>query len=675
MKNLKYIVFSALAVAGLSACQEDHDFPVTDIGPEMKIVSCDQSAYMGGKVNFSVSLKDPVPLSTLKAELLFDEDVVGETTIRTRENGTYDGSIDVPYYKNIPDGDATMRFYGQNIHFGMTTSEQTVKVSRPDFPNLIFVLDGTEYDMARQSKYNYAVTAAFPPQAKGYIRTPEMTGCESMTFGWSNGEIGVGTTDVIPFSSLSGGEYTISFNTLTFTGDPFMKILLNGKEMAMIDEEHYRVTTSLTQGEAITIEGIDLAEYWIDRDYFELQPDGTLKFMPLGGTYGITIDLKYKWIIAEVYAGGTTAVLGSDGSGAIWVIGDGIGKPSLGNTVGWTTEKGLCMAPIAPGKFRISGIGGITLKANDINFKFFHQKGWGGEFGADKLTCASDLVFVGDGQGATDEKPKRDNGNLGLYVDKSFEMGSIYEFTVDVTGGIDNAVLTVEKVGEQELPSVDVIFGGVKLDQIDADNYEGIVPLEQGAAVAVSGIDSPAEWWFDTNYFTPTPDGKLTMLAVSGTYKVKANMAAKLMSISRVNADGSDVTTADDGTGGLWMMAWGLGYPSLDEQFAWNPGAAYCMAEISPAVYRLTGTAGPEHGSKRGDYFRFDYVSAKYFFQNGWGGEMKAPTLAPGTEALLQDKGNLELAEGVNLEEGATYELTIDLTAGKDNGVVTLVKK
>ncbi len=675
MKNLKYIVFSALAAAGLSACQEEHDFPVTDIGPEMKIVMCDASAYMGGTLNFSVSLDDCVALSTLKAELLFDEDVVGETTIRTRENGTYDGSIAVPYYKDIPDGNATVRFLGQNIQFGMTTMEQTVAVSRPDFASLTFVLDGTEYTMERQSKYNYAVTAAFPPQAKGYIRTPEIEGCESMTFGWASGEITVGTTDAIPFSCISGGEYTISFNTLTLKGDPFMKILLNGKEMAMVDEEHYRVTASFTQDETVTIEGFDLTGYWIDRDYFEMQTDGTLKFLPMSGTYGIMIDMKNKWIVAEVYAGDAPAVLGSDGSGAIWVIGNGIGKPSLGNTVGWTPEKGLCMAPVAPGKFRISGISGITLKADDIDFKFYHPTGWGGEFGAASLSCASDLIFVGDDSDATDEKPKRDNGNIGLYKGKSFDLGGIYEFTIDVTGGIDKAVLTVEKAGEQELPAADVIFGGVKLTQLDADNYEGIVALEQGASVAVSGIDSPAEWWFDTNYFAPTADGKLTMLAVSGTYKVKANMAAKLMSIARANADGSDATTAEDGTGGLWMMGWGLGYPSLDNQFGWEPGAAYSMAEVAPAVYRLTGAAGPEKGSKRGDYFRFDYLSFKYFFQNGWGGEMKAPALAPGTEALLKDAGNLELADGVTLEEGAAYELTVDLTAGRDKGVVTLVKK
>lgn len=101
------------------------------------------------------------------------------------------------------------------------------------------------------------------------------------------------------------------------------------------------------------------------------------------------------------------------------------------------------------------------------------------------------------------------------------------------------------------------------------------------------------------------------------------------------------------------------------------------MPEVEPHIYRITGKAGPEKGSSTGTYFRTDYISAKYFHQNDWGGEMTAAntTLAAGTEALLKLDGNLSLADGVSLEEGATYQFTIDATGGKDHVVVSLVKK
>ena len=57
--------------------------------------------------------------------------------------------------------------------------------------------------------------------------------------------------------------------------------------------------------------------------------------------------------------------------------------------------------------------------------------------------------------------------------------------------------------------------------------------------------------------------------------------------------------------------------------------------------------------------------------------DLGAFTLAPGAEAFfsIAGDGNIEIASGVTLEEGATYRLTLDVTAGKDNPVLSLVKK
>ena len=124
-------------------------------------------------------------------------------------------------------------------------------------------------------------------------------------------------------------------------------------------------------------------------------------------------------------------------------------------------------------------------------------------------------------------------------------------------------------------------------------------------------------------------------------------------------------------------MGWGVGSPSMDNQFGWTPGAAYCMAQISPKVYRFTGIAGPEHGSTTGMRVRTDYLSFKFFMQDGWGGEFSgenALALTENAKSLLKDTGNFELADGINLEEGATYRITIDLTQGTSEGTIDMVK-
>ena len=64
--------------------------------------------------------------------------------------------------------------------------------------------------------------------------------------------------------------------------------------------------------------------------------------------------------------------------------------------------------------------------------------------------------------------------------------------------------------------------------------------------------------------------------------------------------------------------------------------------------------------------------------QDGWGGEFSganALRLAGSAPDLIKDAGNFELADGVTLEEGATYVITVDLTAGPDAGTIDMVKK
>jgi len=97
------------------------------------------------------------------------------------------------------------------------------------------------------------------------------------------------------------------------------------------------------------------------------------------------------------------------------------------------------MAPVGDKKYQVTVVGGETVSVDAINFKFFHQKDWGGEFGSQSLTSESDIVFVGNGTNG------RDNGNLGIIEGKTLTAGKTYVFTVDVSGGINNAVLIVEE--------------------------------------------------------------------------------------------------------------------------------------------------------------------------------------------------------------------------------------
>jgi hypothetical protein len=207
----------------------------------------------------------------------------------------------------------------------------------------------------------------------------------------------------------------------------------------MADRENFLIDLDLTQNQTLTVEGIlDIADWWIDPDFFARVSDNEFTFVPIAGKYRITANTAFKYFKVEVMSGNSLAVLQDDGTGAIWVIGnDKIGKPSYSNGKEWEPEYGLCCAPVGNKKYQITLVAGVNMLADAINFKFFHQKDWGKEFGYDAISTASDLVVI--------KGPDVDSGNLALAPDKTFETDAVYVFVVDVSAGNDQAVLTVTK--------------------------------------------------------------------------------------------------------------------------------------------------------------------------------------------------------------------------------------
>lgn len=425
----------------ITACDDDDTNPGN---PVMKVQTSIGNAYMGDSLKFDVNVEDAsVPLSTVKAQLFFNDEKVSETTIRTKTDGAYNGKIHVPYYANIPNGKASLKFILQNINFTTTEEVYEVAITRPDFPYLTFVAENKEYRMERTAAYNYAVTETFPQKIKGYIKSPVMgENGNEISFGWANDAIVEGTTETIPFSNTTKGEYTITFNSLDYTAAPFIiAYAVNGQVMQRVDDTNYTIDVSLKQDEKVAVEGFeDFNSWWIDPSFFSVNEGGELSFIPIDGSYRITANTSLSYLAVEVLNGKDPATLQADGSGALWIIGDGIGKPSVStNAVGWDTNKALCMAPMGNKKYSIVVEAGKTVKANDINFKFFHQKGWGGEYKNNELRTESDLIFVGDGDNG------RDAGNLGIQEGKVLETGSRYVLTVDLSEGNDKALLIVTK--------------------------------------------------------------------------------------------------------------------------------------------------------------------------------------------------------------------------------------
>lgn len=454
MNRFYFLFVSLLSLSLLVSCSDDNDTSYSEGNPQLTVSGIPSSAFFGDSISFSATVSDAknVPLSTLKAQLFYGEDMVSETVIRTKTDGDYSGKIKVPFLKRTPNGTATLKFALQNVGFGIEEEVFPLPLTRPSFPHLTLVTADREYKMEKSEDNIYAVTDEFPLRVKGVIKAPAVgeRGNE-IVFGWKEGAVSEASTENIPFDNPWTGLGEITFNTFDyeFTTEPsddapIISFKFAGEEMVMNqNDDNYTIELELTQSQTIQIEGFNnLDEWWIDVDFLTANDDNTFTFTPISGKYRVVANFELKYFLFEVMDGDTTASLNEDGTGAIWIIGTDIGKPSLSNETGWNTDKALCLAPVAEKVYQITVVGGESITAEGINFKFFHQKGWGGEFTNETLSTESDLILVGAGQDVNGSDP----GNLALKDGITLEEGATYRITVDLTNGKDNAVMTVEKL-------------------------------------------------------------------------------------------------------------------------------------------------------------------------------------------------------------------------------------
>ena len=593
---MKKYLYMMMAAAALAACQpKEPAFLTTDKGPQQTI-TCDAATLMGSDFLFSVDLQDPIALSTLKVQLKFDDTVVADTTIRTKTNGTYAGRLLVPFYKDIPDGVATAVFTSQNIQFGVTTEEKDVHVTRPEFEYLLLKpVAGGEYRMEKTGEFTYAVSGDFDASVDAFIETaPFDAAGRKFSFGYGATGVDLGGTTPIPFSNGVAGNYEISFNTRTcWEAAPFVKLTVNGTEAVMIDKQNYAAVVNLRKGEAIVIEG-----YAPGFDDFTLDPDWfteDFKFNAVDGLYKVTIQMGNKFFLVEKMV-----------------------------SASWNTGLGLCLAEVEPNIHQITFVGGTSLKTGtNLNVKLFHQKGWGGEFGGGSYaSVVSDLAYAGES-----------DGNIHLLEGQSIEMGGIYRFTLDLTGGVSAAVLKVEKVGQQEVESDKITVNGVELEMLSANEYAGQVSLKKGDALSVKGIDDVASWWFDPDFVA---GGKWN--AVDGDYVVTLDKGIKVGRAYRVNGAGARANLAE---GGLYVQGWGIAPYMMDGgQVGWPGAGGYQLAQVSEGVFQMTGKAVGEKDSTIGGRWRIDYANFKFFFQDGWGGESSKEIVIDGNAAEHMSQGS-----------------------------------
>lgn len=427
-------------------------------------------ACFGDSITVSVNCSDNVPLSTLKASLFFSQEEVGHVTMRTKENGDYQVRLYAPFYKNVPDGDASLHLTLQNIKFAKAEQEVAIPLSRPHYDHLtLYVDDATQYRMTpdADNPYLFRCTVNSPASTvvQAHVIAPAYgSNGNELTF-WQ-GTSGSGITeqsgDPIPFTGEKKGSFECTFNTLTYEYTPVYDPDKAPQEIKITAAQPY-YDGSFVQGRKYLFSvPPELEQYvpliWTDPDFFTNNGDGTYTFNAVSGNYHLEVKTdRMAVLVWAIDANKNTLKLDDDGSGALWIIGgDCLAKPSYTFIKGeswWTdTDHAICMAQVRPKVYQLTFTVGKQYNPDpNSSFKFFGQQGWGTEFKGTAsdhhISGATDIFVIGDGaeHEVGGQTVKLDDGNVYLNPSANLKAGDTYVLTVDITGGCANAVMRVEK--------------------------------------------------------------------------------------------------------------------------------------------------------------------------------------------------------------------------------------
>lgn len=457
MKTNFSILTAAIAlVLSVAACQKPEEVKTLEISS----YELAGSAQFGQTLDFTVTAEIA---QNVTVALIQDGKQLVSETVRESAAGVFGGSLDIPYTKNIADGEYDVMIAAMGN--GSDRAERTVKITlaHPQFASMDLVA-GSDRISLKASGNLWSYTGELPAVLSGYFEAKTAEGTV-YTFGGSN-------VDNVVFGSNSAMELysyeapvpqgTVSFDAVSFQIS--YPIETKWVEVPATEDAAYpgTVEVEFKKGQLVSFTG--LGDLWVDVDFFKSNGDGTYTFCAEGGKYRLTNQADWGSLRVERLSS-STGDLGTfawDESGsitvneAIWCLGNyNFGKPDQRKVrdgrvfSDWETYDAYCMAKIDDFLYQ------LTVRVYNLaSYKFFCTKlNWGDIYGSNYNLAQSNLngltniytsFLVGDGnfqQGTGMTDP-----NAIMYP----EEGIVIRFTFDVTNPL-GIIVTAEDVTDQNL--------------------------------------------------------------------------------------------------------------------------------------------------------------------------------------------------------------------------------
>ncbi|MCR5432978.1 MAG: DUF5121 domain-containing protein [Bacteroidaceae bacterium] len=275
-----------------------------------------------------------------------------------------------------------------------------------------------------------------PDGTYGIIATNSSSSSKTVCFGVSG--IGVGSVNLPSKSVVS---------VLLSAQDPDLILTLGGHKMSRSSVERFTLTAALTQGEvyeASFLNGEDISQWYIDPDFFRPDEDGHLRLMPQSDTYLVTVNLNERSLTARP----TLRPMDASGQGSLFLLGPAgsIGKPYYIGGTKWDPERAIPLAEVHDQIYQTTITVGEQLNPSYVEFGIYGnyatlEPQFMGRTGSEYRLTLSNVQFdIGKGYlGHTD-------GIVYLRSTAHLQEGDTYLLTIDLTNGVTDGLLTIEKV-------------------------------------------------------------------------------------------------------------------------------------------------------------------------------------------------------------------------------------
>ncbi len=490
MKAYKYFTMAAAALLLLAGCRKNEFRTVYPAGdPQLSAtMQTTDVEYGRDSIYFQVRVSETeTPLSTLSVKVIVGTRILASETLRTKD---YEWertlSYFVPFGANMAEGEPV------RVYLTATNVEGTTKNlilsdcvgHRPAMETMYIMPPSVSYGAIGKGKQLTSEDGRFVAYELGYPKSFEcllaVVGNKFGRVDWNYPVFGMlnGELAMISKAQFESGEATsitiandayetidtVQFNPLTFeltfSGKVAQPISALNVETDLEEEPSY-ITASAARklyrgaklyfdkDSEIEITGCQDLQKAYNMDWMEFVSDTKVKFLGEKGMYYVSYDIANDYIVIE-------PLYDVEKPNVMYLCGAGLGQPNYSATItsGWgfdSPNQNFVGRPVSTGVYQFTvymenAQSTDYAKYGTLNFKFFHQHGWGGEEDGGTYTQVGlSINGIDSSTGITKDGEKGDGseGNeKGNWIASNEAFSGVYRITLDT----NKKTTTYEKV-------------------------------------------------------------------------------------------------------------------------------------------------------------------------------------------------------------------------------------